>query len=39
MQSEQSASGKDYREWDTIEVSSWLTNQVKLPQYGVMFGK
>ena len=32
-------SGSTYRDWDTIQVSQWLTNQIKLPQYSEMFSK
>ena len=32
-------SGKVYREWDTQDVSSWLRDQVKLPQYCETFRK
>jgi hypothetical protein len=28
-----------YKLWDTQDVSDWLTNQLKLPQYGKTFGK
>ena len=45
----QTASSKDeevdnngkgcYRDWDTVQVSQWLTNQIKLPQYSEMFSK
>ena len=32
-------SGKIYKEWDTQDVSSWLRDQVKLPQYCETFCK
>ena len=31
--------GKVYREWDTQDVSSWLKDQLKLPQYCETFRK
>ena len=32
-------SSKIYKEWDTQDVSSWLRDQVKLPQYCETFCK
>ena len=29
----------NYRDWDTVQVSQWLSNQIKLPQYSEMFSK
>jgi len=31
--------GKIYREWDTADVSLWLKDQLKLPQYCETFRK
>jgi len=28
---------KSYRQWDIHDVSDWLTNKLKLPQYGEKF--
>ena len=28
---------KYYKQWDTQDVSDWLTNNLKLPQYGKQF--
>ena len=36
---EMDGNGKCYRDWDTQQVSQWLTNQIKLPQYSEMFSK
>lgn len=33
------ASDKIYREWDTSDVSMWLKDSLKLPQYCTMFRK
>ena len=33
------ANRKVYREWDTQDVSSWLKEQLKLPQYCETFCK
>ena len=34
-----SAANKAYKEWDTQDVSSWLKDHLKLPQYCETFRK
>ena len=34
-----SAANKAYKEWDTQDVSSWLKDHLKLPQYCETFCK
>ena len=33
------ATSGSYKNWDASDVADWLSNQIKLPQYGKVFGK